>query len=263
MWIKNYFLIILSKLTFGLIELRKYKVVQKYRYELSKNIANTLNYTVSQGPFKGLKLNKEIYWGQGDIANKCLGFYEYCIQNLILSSQSEVRYSKFVDIGGADGFYACGCIINGLFDNSIVYEKSDVGREMIKKSSENNNFTDKVFIKGAVSKDELLRDVAEGAFILCDIEGEEYNLFDKLTLSRLSACRIIIEIHEFDGSMCNKSNALLEMCKDYFDVKVVRPYYDTLQHPVLDNLNDNERLLILSEGRKKLAKWFYLVPKLS
>lgn len=258
---KNYFLTALSKITFGKIEFREKKIIQKYRYKISLNIAESLNFTVSQGPFKGLELNRETYWGRGDLANKCLGFYEFAVQKLIMDSQSEKRYSTFIDIGGADGFYACGCLINGMFDQTIVYELSDAGRGMIKKASENNGVLDKIVIKGAVSKDQLVNDIPEGAFILCDIEGNEYSLFDRETLSHLSSCRILIELHEFDNTMIEKSNTLIEMCKDYFDVKLIRPSYDSLEHPALNNLSDNDRFLILSEGRRRLAKWVYLQPK--
>lgn len=258
---KNYFLTALSKITFGKVDLREKKIIQEYRYKISQNIAESLNFTVSQGPFKGLRLNKETYWGRGDLANKCLGFYEFAVQKLIKESQLEKRYSTFIDIGGADGFYACGCLINGLFDKTIVYELSDIGREMINKASENNGVIDKILIKGAVNKVQLVDDIAEGAFILCDIEGNEYSLFDRNTLLALSSCRIIIELHEFDTEMMEKSNRLIQSCKDYFDVTMIRPSYDSLDHPALNNLSDNDRFLILSEGRRKLAKWVYLQPK--
>ena len=60
----------ISKLTFGSIELRADIVVEKKRRELSKKISTRFKYKVQQGPFKNMILSKKQYWGVGDNGNK-------------------------------------------------------------------------------------------------------------------------------------------------------------------------------------------------
>lgn len=50
--------------------------VIRRQLQLSSEINNLLKSTVSYGPFKGLKLSKDIWWGKTDRANMLLGLYE-------------------------------------------------------------------------------------------------------------------------------------------------------------------------------------------
>ena len=99
---------VLSKITLKKLELRIDKVVEKKRIILSSKISEIYNNTVQQGPFKGMIINEDQFWGPGDRSSKILGLYEKEIQDLIVSIQKDKNYSTFVDIGGADGFFAIG-----------------------------------------------------------------------------------------------------------------------------------------------------------
>ena len=57
-----------------------YKITKKYWNILSYEHAKKNNFTVQNGVFKNLKINKNISWGRGDIASKIYGFYENKIQ---------------------------------------------------------------------------------------------------------------------------------------------------------------------------------------
>ena len=82
---------------------------------------------------KGMIINEDQFWGQGDRSSKILGLYEKEIQDLIVSIQKDKNYSTFVDIGGADGFFAIGSLVNNLFEKCEVFEISKKGRNSIQK----------------------------------------------------------------------------------------------------------------------------------
>ena len=126
---------VLSKITLKKLELRIDKVVEKKRIILSSKISKIYNNTVQQGPFKGMIINEDQFWGQGDRSSKILGLYEKEIQDLIVSIQKDKNYSTFVDIGGADGFFAIGSLVNNLFEKCEVFEISKKGRNSIQKNS--------------------------------------------------------------------------------------------------------------------------------
>ena len=54
------------------------------------------NGTVLEGPFKGLKLNNDTWWGKSDLGSQCLGLYEKEILDFI-SRQEKI--DTFLDIG--------------------------------------------------------------------------------------------------------------------------------------------------------------------
>ena len=94
---------------------------------------------MQEGPFKGMLISEEQFWGQGDKASKILGFYEKEIQDLINQIQEKNNFPTFIDIGGADGFFAVGSVINNLFKNCEVFEISKRGRQAIEESAIKKN----------------------------------------------------------------------------------------------------------------------------
>ena len=78
-----------------------YKITKKYWNILSFEHAKKNNFTVQNGVFKNLKINKNISWGHGDIASKIYGFYENKIQKKL----KELKKPILIDIGAADGFF--------------------------------------------------------------------------------------------------------------------------------------------------------------
>ena len=60
---------VISKISFNKLELRIDKVVEKKRIALSNKISKIFNNTVQEGPFKGMLISEEQFWGQGDKAS--------------------------------------------------------------------------------------------------------------------------------------------------------------------------------------------------
>ena len=106
-----------------------YKLTKKYWSLLSLEHAKKNDFTVKNGLFKNLKINKDISWGKADIASKVYGLYENNIQKVL----AKIKKPILIDIGAADGFFAIGCIYSGISKHCYAFEQSDLGRSALAK----------------------------------------------------------------------------------------------------------------------------------
>ena len=251
----------ISKLTFGLIELRVDEVVEKKRRELSKKISRIFNYRVQQGPFKNMILSEKQYWDIGDNGGKILGIYEKEIQDLIVKIQEKEEYTTFIDIGGADGFYAIGSVASNLFKECIVFETSKRGRKSIFNNAKLNKVEDMISIQGIATDSAILElsNKINHSLILCDIEGGEFKLFSNKLLEKLCSSNIIIEIHRVTKE---DELDLEKRASKLFNInKVIQNPRSLYIFDELKSFSDNNRSLLLSEGRSHVQEWWHLSPK--
>jgi hypothetical protein len=145
------------------------------------------------------------------------------------------KFSTFIDLGSADGYYGIGVLINNLFQNSICYEISEQGRKTIKDNASLNNVINRVDIRGVAKKN--------------------FEAFNNSI--------IFIELHEWfisDGNekikkLINDSNST------HKTTKIKMGSRDLSIFPELKMLHDNDRWLICSEGRQQLMTWLRFDPK--
>jgi hypothetical protein len=69
-----------------------YKLTKKYWSLLSLEHAKKNDFTVKNGLFKNLKINKDISWGKADIASKVYGLYENNIQKVLAKIKKTYTY---------------------------------------------------------------------------------------------------------------------------------------------------------------------------
>mgnify|MGYP001189435123 CR=1 FL=1 len=261
-------LAIISKISFGKINLRIENLINNYRGKISKKIAKKYNYTVQNGIFKGLKIQEKQWWGIGDVAIKCLGYYEIEVQDVIERVQRENNLNTFIDIGGADGYFALGLIKNKIFEQSFIFEISSLGRKSIKNGSRLNQVEDRISIYGEATQYNLTQILNEknielkNTLLLCDIEGEEYNLINQDLLNFLRDSYIIIELHFFNNDLLSKKNKFLELLASYHSLNI----FNSLNRVINISsefylMDENERALLLSEGRSHIGEWVLLSPK--
>jgi hypothetical protein len=145
---------------------------------ISLETYDACNGVVKYGPFKGLSLNRETWWGKSDLGAQCLGLYEKEILDAI-GTQERGRYHTFIDIGAADGYYAVGMLLAGIVDNVISFEVSEAGRTAIGENWSNNGNPGAMTIYGEANHDSLKaipNHTFHDALILIDIEGYEFEL---------------------------------------------------------------------------------------
>ena len=250
----------ISKISFNKLELRIDKVVEKKRIDLSNKVSKIFNNTVQEGPFKGMIISEDQFWGPGDKASKILGLYEKEIQDLINQIQEKNNFPTFIDIGGADGFFAVGSVKNNLFKNCEVFEISKRGRLAIEKSAIKNNVADLISIKGEANE-KILSSIENinNSVILCDIEGSEYDLFSENLIKNMHPSNVIIEIHKNPDISLNEFE---DKFKNLFSINKITQGPRSLKgFGELKNFNDNNRSLLASEGRSYIQEWWHLSPK--
>ena len=237
-----------------------YKLTKKYWSLLSLEHAKINDFTVKNGLFKNLKINKDISWGKADIASKVYGLYENNIQKVL----EEIKKPILIDIGAADGFFAIGCIYSGISKHCYAFEQSNLGRSALSKTAELNKVSENITIKGGVNSQNFLSLLPQDidfskAIVLCDIEGEEYSFFTDNILKKLEKSHIIIEIHNTHNK--NNEIKLMKRIKSKFNVTIITgSENDYSRLPEIQLLNDIDRNLIACEGRSYIGKWWYLKP---
>lgn len=94
-------------------KMRIYTEVELIKEKLVKRFTGDSFYTVKYGGFAGLKMHQKVWWGKYDVINKVYGNYESQVVSVIQNYRGR---RTFIDIGAADGYYATGVVISGLFE---------------------------------------------------------------------------------------------------------------------------------------------------
>ena len=222
---------------------------------------------ISFGPFSGMKLSKNPWWGSYDQISKILGEYEKEVLEKLCYFLRLNKNSTFIDIGAADGFYAVGVAFKGLADHTYAFEISSKGRSELKNNSILNKCNEKITILDIAELDTLKKiyKKLKNVVVIIDIEGNEYDFLDINILDLFKNSIVIVELHTNkikNGKI--RENELITNAKNFFNVsKIYRESYSPNSFKIFNNLSDDERLLALSEGRSRNPKWLVLEPKLN
>jgi hypothetical protein len=101
---------------------------------------------VVSGPFKGLCLpSSEAAFG-GYFA-KVLGTYEAELHPVI-QEIINLNFPRIIDIGAAEGYYACGLSRAMQFSKLIAFEATVKGRYFLQETVEKNQLEDRVAVRG-------------------------------------------------------------------------------------------------------------------
>jgi len=240
---------------------RRETIIQR-RERLSQQLYEKMHGSVAHGPFKGLTLDATPFWGRADIASMLLGCYELEVIEA-LHSQEFLSKSHFVDIGAADGYYVVGGLKSGRFKTADCFELTESGRGAILKNAQRNGVADRlrIFEKADRYFPAILADIDWGnTVVLCDIEGAELELFDDNCLSAMSGAMILIEIHNWVENFWQRYEALLERIFKKYKVRFLeRSRLPAYSLPELRGMHDDNRMLILSEGRPNVMRFLQLV----
>jgi hypothetical protein len=155
-------------------------------------IYNEADPVVLSGPFAGMKYLNEIVWGP--IEPKWLGTYEQELHPII-DRILQRNYSKIIDVGSAEGYYAVGfaakCPLAQLYSYDVDPWARSQQRRLARLNGVNN-----LRIGSRCSGKELEGRVSGRSLVICDVEGYEYDLLDPRRTPALSSCDILVELHE-------------------------------------------------------------------
>jgi len=240
----------------GLVDLR--------RTQLSEELSERFHATVQYGPFRGMQFPESSWWGRRDRACMLLGMYEQEVQELLV--EVSPGRSTFVDVGAADGFYAVGALVSGLFSRTIAFEMSEEGRQTISESARLNHVEARITIEGHADK-QFVRQLKDfdpaDTVILVDIEAGEFELFDEGVFSSLAGGIVIIELHhQFRSDGDALLRKLLSQSEAHFEHRLFSMgARDLSKFSEVHAYPDNCRWLLCAESRPLLMSWVVLQPR--
>ena len=246
--------------------LRKFGVrnkVEKSAELVANYLRERYDDRVAHGPFKGMQLSRQAWWGTKDVSSKLLGVYERQVQAQLETFAAHA--SVLIDIGAADGYMAIGAVRSGLYERAVCFEISASGRRRLQENAEANGVSDRIEIFGEANRETLdpLLAATVDAVALCDIEGAEFELLSEDVLETARHIRLIVELHDpFIANGAELKADLLERASRWFDTAILKSADIQLgRFPELEQFNDTQRLLAFSEGRGRAMEWLVLTPR--
>ncbi len=240
------------------------ETIRQRQERISLEVHRLCNGTVLYGPFKGLKIEPNTYWGRLDLGSQCLGLYEKEFLDFLAGIKNK-EFSTFIDIGAADGYYAVGMLVSGKVRSVVCFEQSEDGRQTIKRNWESNGTPGHLKVLGEATFDSIEALTAEdlrNALVMIDIEGAEFELLNYDVLNKLSDCTLLIEIHNWIDDFNNKYAYLLRRLYKHFEISIIeRVDRLTVNIAELRDFTDDNRLLLTSERRPCLMRFLRLTPK--
>lgn len=231
------------------------------RNTLSKQIFKQYQGVVQCGLFKGLRVGDLGFWdGGGDAGAKILGIYE---QQVLDTFSKRNRFRTLVNLGAADGYYGFGLILAKKCENVIFFESSHESRLDIEKMNKKYNFPIEILGEATTEKISAVIEnlPMEDVVFLVDIEGGEFEIFDTNLIDQISGSTVILEIHDFLNPNFDKSELERKFSEKFAIDKI---YNNSRKFPTFEsmqNLHDNQRWLLASEGRVKAMEWWVLTNK--
>lgn len=249
----------------GLIESLEKAITKLYRKRAAGRLYARAGGVVQRGLFAGMRLDQTSHLSNSYMALKAYGLYETEV-HAWLALQPDV--DTLVNIGAGEGYYSIGLVRIGKAKRAISFELDGKGRSAIAVNAAANSLGDKIAIHGAAGADlvdVLKREEADprSTVLLCDIEGGEFSVITPELVRFLSGARFAIELHGFAVADGEKAiSDLAGLFAGTHDVEIVKAGpRDWSGIAEIEALNDLERALVTTEGRKKLGRWLFATPR--
>ena len=240
------------------------ETIRERQARISREVFELCEGQVKYGPFSGMHISPERWWGDLDLGSQCLGLYEREILNFIEAIEPG-EFSFFVDIGAADGYYTTGVLLSQKVPEALCYELSSEGRAAIKSSWELNGKPGKLTIEGpadVAAITAIQHKLRESSLVFIDIEGGEFALLTESALDVLSKSTIILEVHNWIPNFLEMYERFLRAASERFCIERIAPVTRDLgKLPELRDFTDDNRLLLVSERRPCLMRFLKLTPK--
>lgn len=224
------------------------------RYQrLAAAITNRHGWAILAGPFRGMEYVREAH--SSALLPKVLGTYELEIQPIV-EAAFERRYELVVDIGAAEGYYAVGLALRMPAARVVAFEADPMARERCRELIERNRMADRIDLRGAFDPDATEEFAGRRAFVVCDVDGYEVELFTPARVVAWSRADLLIELHDHLGVPCR------ETVLEAFSTTHTAEVFDSRARPVDASPHTTEfpsadRLLAVDEIRPP-QQWIFL-----
>ena len=217
---------------------------------------------VIQGRFEGQKYANSASVGSSFLP-KILGTYEIELEpawELI----SDFDFDIVIDIGCAEGFYACGLANMYPLADVYAFDTDMTARQYCEENAKINDLNN-VTIQDLCTP-LALSNLCSGksSFIICDIEGAEKKLFSEIDKSCLTKTCILVEIHySIDSTISSFFKTEFKSSHNF------QSFFSTddIHRPTvwasfnIPKLSDQDLFLAMKENRGHIMEWILLLPK--
>lgn len=211
-------------------------------------------YVVQNGHFKGMKYIKRA--SGSALLPKILGSYEEPIQGWIEEVIEKKKYTSILDIGCAEGYYACGFAMRLPNVQVTAYDIDEKARENtaeLKKANELSN----IEIKAECTHKELNQKSKPNTLVFCDIEGFEKILLDPAKAPNLKNVDLLIESHD-----CFVPNITEELISRFYmthTMRIIVDYpYRVKQYKTPLTADEIQMNYITDEKRSPFMKFIFM-----
>jgi hypothetical protein len=127
---------------------------------------------------------------------KLLGIYERELHEIVEEAVA-ADFTKIVDVGAAEGYYAVGLALRLPKAKVWAFETDERARSLIRLIAERNNVSDRVHATGLCRTEDLAAIIQgnEKTLVVCDVEGAEATLLNPQLIPGLRDSCLIVEVH--------------------------------------------------------------------
>lgn len=231
------------------------RVALAFRVEaLNRGIGKLTNRTVRDGPFVGMRYIEKA--SGSTYTPKLLGTYEAEIAHLFTDLD---RYTTFIDIGCAEGYYAVGVAFRAPHIRVIAFDKSPKALERAQALANLNGLSDRIAFHDAFDRTVCGDLDAAKTLVLIDIEGAELELLPTLLRTDLIEATFVVEAHELMDTHTEAAViSSLELSHTIERISQTSRTPETI--PDIRELNQLDRFLCVWEGRNT-DSWIIARPK--
>jgi hypothetical protein len=216
---------------------------------------------VLHGPVAGLRLCSDRIAEIDAPVAKLLGSYEQEIHGAIAAALA--RSPKlFVDLGAADGYFAAG-VAKAAKVPVHAFDLSPNARDLTMATAARNGVAERMIMHRRASAGALAAIDLDRAFVLCDIDGPERDLFGEGLVEKLQTSTVIIEMHELPNP--DVVDVLTSRFRATHEVEIlIASPRDTDEYPelrVFDDEADRDHAVNELHYRFDGRKWLVATPR--
>ncbi|MCI5150591.1 MAG: methyltransferase domain-containing protein [Candidatus Electrothrix sp. MAN1_4] len=232
------------------------EITLKHESIIMEKVFNS-EYIVQNGPFRGMKYIKNS--SGSALLPKILGSYEEPIHSWVENIIKTSVYTKILDIGCAEGYYAVGFAQACPKADVIAYDLDQNAIVLCQELALLNKVSNITF-KTNCDHLELNKQCVQNTLIFCDIEGTESYLLDIDKAEGLKQVDLIVESH--DCFVPEVSDLLIDRFYNSHTIHIVVDYPFRIEKYSTPNPATQAELLeLFDEKRPKFMKFLFLKSK--
>lgn len=211
------------------------------------------------GPFIGMEYVPTAAGSQ--LAPKVIGSYEADLHG-VLERAFERQYTKVVDVGCAEGYYAVGLALRLPAARVYAFDIDPQALQLCWELACRNGVGDRVRVMEGCTAEQLSSFELAGAFMIVDCEGYELELLRPDLVPDLVTCDVLVELHEFVDR--NLFKTVLGRFASTHDITVIgESERDPAAYPVLDGFSSRDKRFAVDERRGTEMRWAFMQSRVT